>query len=222
MTRLAAWLLGLSVLAACGGGEKVRPDDMSAAQHRQEAAREQRAADEHELKYDPTAIKGEPVRAMKGGPEDYLYGEKVYDPEAHHLRDAQAHRAHSAEHQRAAAELEKFEQEECKDFPAATRASCPLLGPATAIIDVSHGVRVDFAEGVSVEAVAALMRCHYAYARAHGFSSAVADCPLYLPGIAIRITGDGRAIEITGPDAETVERIRRSAREEAIPARPVL
>ena len=43
MSNLRALLLFL-VVAACGGASTVRPDDMSAAAHRREAARERIAA----------------------------------------------------------------------------------------------------------------------------------------------------------------------------------
>jgi hypothetical protein len=84
----------------------------------------------------------------------------------------------------------------------------------TKIDDVPRGVRVSFVEGTRVDAVVAHMRCHYAYARSHGFDARV-TCPLYMPGIQIRRAGD-LSVELRASDARRVDELRTRSREEAV------
>jgi hypothetical protein len=52
------------------------------------------------------------------------------------------------------------------------------------------------------------MRCHYAYARAHGFAQGQ-DCALYVPGAEFRDADDPHAIDIVGKDRKTSDEIRK-------------
>jgi hypothetical protein len=88
-----------------------------------------------------------------------------------------------------------------------------MLGPVTQVADVAGGVKVTFAPQVRVDAVAAQMRCHFAYAQVHGFDTLI-ECPLYVRGLKIQVTDGGQAIELTGPDERTAEVIRARSREE--------
>ena len=142
----------------------------------------------------------------------------MYNPTEGFLREADEHRAHAREHEKAAGALEKFEDGECREFPERTRAACPLLGPVTKIDDVAKGVRVTFAPGTRVDAVAAHMRCHYAYAKAHGFDTRV-NCPLYMPGVQIAQAGDA-AVELKTRNRAQVDDLRARVREEAIYKKP--
>ena len=73
-----------------------------------------------------------------------------------------------------------------------------------------------FAAGTQVDAVLALMRCHLAFARAHGFGTA-SSCPLYVKGIDLRPgAGPVAEIEIISSDRKTAEEIRLRSREEAV------
>ncbi|HTQ76366.1 MAG TPA: hypothetical protein VMI74_18960, partial [Burkholderiales bacterium] len=49
---------------------------------------------------------------------------------------------HAHQHEALAAKLESFEQTECNEFPPATPAACPLLGPVKTLTDIPTGVRV--------------------------------------------------------------------------------
>jgi hypothetical protein len=221
MSRTTLVLLGLVVAAGgCGTGkDAVKPDDMSAAQHREEAARENKAAHEHTKDYDPRASVPSPFRPAGGTPSStYAFPLSVYNPTEVELRQADEHRAHARQHEKAAAALERFEAEECHGFPPAARAACPFLRPVTRIDDIEGGVRVTFAAGTPVHAVFAHMRCHYAYARARAFEDA-ASCPLYVRGIEIKRGNDPLAIEITNPDWRQVDNLRVRVREEAVYAR---
>ena len=123
--------------------------------------------------------------------------------------------AHSHQHRDAAKKLEGFVQDECKGLPPETRASCPMLGPVAQLADVAGGVKVTFTPHTRVDAVATHMRCHFAYAQAHGFDTLI-DCPLYVRGLQIRVTDDGQAIELTSSDAATANAIRVRSREEVM------
>jgi hypothetical protein len=186
---------------------------MSAAQHREEAAREGAAADREANRYSPSATRPTPFGDPLG--KDYLYAVTVYNPTEGHLAEAEKHREHAREHARAAEFLERFEEAECRDFPATTRAACPLLGPVVRIDDVEGGVRVLFKDGTRVDAVIAHMRCHYAFARARAFDPG-ASCPLYVRGIEIRQGLQPMAVEIVSPDPKVARQIRAASREEAL------
>jgi hypothetical protein len=199
-------LLGASTLAfvfSCA--RPVRPDDMSALAHRQVAARDYYAAAAERKQYDPDAR----ATAHGAAPLDPI---ATYNPTQLHLRRAASLAAHAREHEAAAAELEAFEDAECGGFSIGVRAACPVLGPIASVEDLADGVRLHLAEGAPVLAVAAHMRCHFAYARARGFER-VADCPLYVKGIEIRPTSDGRAIDLTSADDAAVRELRRRAHE---------
>lgn len=218
MTRTKLVLLVLATSAAgCGTGrDAVKPDDMGAAQHREEAARENQAAAEHAKDYNPRASVVAPVRqTASSGSGDYLFPLSVYNPTEVQLQRADEHRAHARQHEKAAQALERFEAAECVGFPPAARAACPLLRPVTRIEDIGGGVRVTFAPGTPVHAVFAHMRCHYAYARARAFEE-MSSCPLYIRGIEIKRAADPLAIDITTADWQQVEALRAHSREEAV------
>jgi len=204
-TKLILLVLATAAVACGTGKDAVKPDDMSAAQHREEAARENEAARQHAKDYNPRATVPSPFRAAAApAPGEFVFPVAVYNPTDGELARADAHRAHAREHQRAAEALERFEDAECLNFPPSTRAACPLLGP------VAPGTRVD--------AVFAHMRCHYAYARARAFEEAT-TCPLYMRGIDIERAKDPLAIEIRTGDADRVGELRARSREEAAYAR---
>jgi len=217
----AALLLVVSAAAvaagACGTShETVKPDDMGAAQHREEAARENAAARQHAREYDPKATVPSTFH-QAGGPTsgDYAFPLSVYNPTETQLQRADEHHAHARQHEKAAQELERFEAAECGGFPPAARAACPLLRPVTRIDDLGDGVRVTFAAGTPIDAVFAHMRCHYAYARTRAFDDA-ASCPLYVRGIEIKRAKDPLAIDITTKDWQRVHDLQTHTRVEAV------
>jgi hypothetical protein len=215
MNRKTSWAIGLLLGAACAAREpNVKPTDMSAAEHRAAAQHQKELASEDAAHYRPGDARvvalAPPGNAMAG----VEFPVSVYNPTEGYLRQADEHRAHAKEHERAAAALEKFEEGECREFPESTRAACPLLGPVAKIDDVERGVRVTFASGTRVDAVVAHMRCHYAFSRAHGFDARV-SCPLYMPGIQIEQAG-AAAVDIKQQNKEQVADLRARAREEAI------
>ncbi len=214
-TRLISWTVALVVGAAYAATEpRVKPDGMSAADYRQ-AAQHERALAEHDASlYSPAAARVSPLAPAAPLDSGFLFPLSVYNPTDAYLREADKHREHAKQHERAASALEHFEQGACGEFPERTRAACPLLGPVTKIEDVPRGVRVSFAPGTRIDAIVEHMRCHYAYARSHAFDARV-SCPLYMPGISIRRDGD-LAVALAAPDAAHVEELRDRSREEAV------
>jgi len=208
--------------AGCATGGKVNPDEMSAAQHRDEAFRQKQEAREHTREYDPHATvtaQLQPVGAP--GQSDSAYAPSTYNPTEQHLRQADEHRAHARQHEKAAEALEKFEAAECRGFTPSVRAACPLLTPVTRIDDVAGGVRVTFMPGTRVEAVTAHMRCHQAYARARAFEEN-ATCPLYMRGVEFHAVSGSSAIDITTKDLSLIGEVRNRSRGEAVYAKGIV
>jgi hypothetical protein len=187
---------------ACASRPLVRADDMSAAEHRNEAERDQAAA------------AGE-TRAYKQGAGGTPASPAAYDPNDRHRRRAEESREHARQHAAAAAFLEQFEDEECSGVPPSSRAACPLLGPLVGLDDVPGGVRATFVDRARARRATAEMRCHYAFARARHFAETV-SCPLYVKGIEVRPGLDLRSVEIVARDQETVRAIRERSREQAV------
>jgi hypothetical protein len=205
-----AVLIFCGALAACASkSREVRPDEMSAEAHRREAAAERRRSDAEMALYDP----GRPIPPGSPSSSDRLYPELIYaptNPTSHHLYEAQRHSDHARAHEAAAAELEKFEETDCRDFPPKTRAACPVLGAMRAE-DLPNGVRLHLGPAMPVDATLAHMRCHMAWARTRGFAP-TATCPLYLRGTEIRRSGD--AIDLVSDDPIVAKRLQQLARGE--------
>jgi hypothetical protein len=204
----ATWLASLFVLAPACAAPTVRPDDMSAARHRQEASRERLAAEADYQRFRPTARAGlsGPLAGSIDTPGLHPLELFPFNPTERALGDAERHLRHAREHEAAAAELERFEADACADFGPHTRAACPVLGPAVRVEDRADGVRFHFGDEGTAQAMAALMRCHLAFARARGFERA-GDCPLYQRGVAIAVAG-GDAVDVRSSDPEVVRNIQ--------------
>lgn len=216
-SRLSTVAVAAALVLASGCSHEVKPDTtMSAPAHLQQAridTKEANAARDQAMKVTPPP----PDQDINpsSNPQGYYYPVNSYNPGGEYLARARELEAHAREHRAAAAKLEAFEQDECKGFPPATRAACPLLGAVEDIHDIPNGVEVRFSPRTCVSAVVAHMRCHLAYARAYGFDM-VPDCPLYVQGLVIRASDDGKAVDLIGPDTRTANLIRARAREEAI------
>jgi hypothetical protein len=206
------WLLAALLLGGCATARPVRPDDLSADEHRHEAAQERDAAAADKTRFDPNA------RAMSRFQVENLPVLNEYNPTEKYLRSAAAHAAHAREHEAAATALEQFEDDACKPLTPAARAACPVLGPLSGIEEIDGGVRVRLADANALDHTVALMRCHLAYARARAFA-VMADCPLYLRGVEIRRSADGAAIELVGGTRDLQDELRRRVREEAVQSR---
>ena len=213
----ATWaMLGLSTLAFLAIGcapTNVRTDAMSAQSHRQEAAKERATADSQRKLFNPHATARTAPLIPPAALDTVVLADTggTYNPTRWHLTEAARSSAHARQHEAAAAKLESFEAAECAAIAPNVRAACPVLGPVSRVEDLANGVRVYLTDGAPIDAIIGHMRCHTAYARARHFEQ-VADCPLYIKGVDIQRTADGRAIEITGDRAGAGE-IQRLARE---------
>lgn len=177
---------------SCATATPRREESLSAAQHRQEAARERTLASQETTPYQVTVWPG--------------------DGKAHAIDLAARHLRHAEQHEAAAVALEASEEQECKSIPPKARAACPLLGPVQELLDRGDGVRIVFPPDTDVAALLARMRCHLAFARARGFSD-VAECPLYMRDVDISApAADGNAIEVRSRDAAIAYQIQIRAR----------
>ncbi len=200
----------------CGqSSQAVKAPDQSADSYHQQAARES-AASRREF----VAASGAPAPNLNasGGnnPQGYYFDLNVYNTRDQHLARARELSEHARQHEALAAKLEAFEETECKEFPPATRAACPLLGPVKTLVDTPNGVKVEFTPGTRVDAVVAHMRCHLAFAQARGFDSSSAACPLYIRGIEIRPGADPNVIEVVSGDPRVAHEIQARSRAEAV------
>ncbi len=199
--------------AALGCSHEVRPDDMSAAQHRAVAQKETREARREMVAAERSTPAADPLNGgLNAGiePELYINPDSTTYRADEELAHAKQLAAHAREHELAAADLERSEAAECKTVPPGQRSTCPLLGPVEDVRDVTGGVRVRLAEGVQASDVLPVMRCHLAYARTRGLAGQ-ATCPLYLHGVEFRATSDPQAIDIIGPDNKTISELRKRA-----------
>ena len=202
-------------LGSCSHSEpSARTRELSAAEHRQEASRERMLAEEDYARYQPRATGPLPggVGGYPDAPRVYPVDIFPYNPTERALSQAEAHLRHAREHEAAAAALERFEDAECKSFSPKMRAACPLLGPVEAVEDLTDGVRLTLAAGVPLEPVLAEMRCHLAFARARNFEG-VPDCPLYLRGVEIAASPDGKSIEVRSKSPAVARAIRDESRQ---------
>jgi hypothetical protein len=213
---IAVWL------AACGSPTP-RPDDMSAAAHRDEAAREREVArqelEQHGARAGILDQQTQGDYAQTFTRDEYGPSGPVVGPRGatRDLYSAEARQAHARAHEAAALELERFESVECADVPPAERAGCPLLLGAGAVADVKDGVEIRFRSGAPVDDIYRRVRCHWAYARARGFT-ADDTCALYLKGLVIA-RPDPRIIRLTAADPATVARVRQATRAQVPGAR---
>jgi hypothetical protein len=208
--RLFAFLV-LSVSCANISG-RVPLEESSAEGHRLEAERERQKARELERE---AADRPWEIDPSHDPDRDRALG---YEPTNDRMDEAERRRAHARAHAAAAEQLERFESDECAGLEPRERAACPLLGPVTSIRDIRGGVRIELTPGTRLTALISSMRCHHAYARARGFTSEAAACPLYMSGIRIRRSADGRAVEVLGATTAAVAEIRKRSRQEAIRA----
>lgn len=181
---------------------------MTAGQHQAAAQKEQKAAQKEAAVAYTDAPGANPLNAGIE-PELYLYPQGGVTQD--HLAHAQRLQEHAREHEKAADDLEHFEDAECKGPSASQRSTCPLMGYISDVRDVEGGVRIRFADQSRASAAVPRMRCHDAYARAHGFANRP-DCALYIRGVDIRQTPDSQALDIVSGDPNTTAEIRKRAR----------
>lgn len=203
------------LIASCGT-PGAKPDDMSAAEHEAAAAEHRAAAEEHAGHYDPNDLAQRSAAVARvgglGGSGGVLYTTETYNPTEHHHRAAVAHEHAAAAHAKAAAALLAFEEGACGNFPPATRAMCPLLGQLKAVNDIPGGVSLVPVDDVNLDAWAAHIQCHVAYAATAGHVG-MDDCPLFLRGVrAEKVAGGVNLVVAVGADPTDIAKLRQVAR----------
>jgi hypothetical protein len=126
---VARWRLAVpfaSTLVSCGAPSSAQPDRMSAADHRRSADAERARARERIARHDANRDEQERARIPDGASppgRGSQPGDPPDDGTSRQLWSADAHTRHAAEHDRAAAELERFEERECARIARELRAS---------------------------------------------------------------------------------------------------
>ncbi len=115
---------------------------------------------------------------------------------------------HARQHAEMAAGLREFGEGECSLIAEEARPQCPFSGPLSVEL-VDLGVRVRVQEAVRLNAMLDHMRCHALFART--LSEPRLPCPLYLMGITIRRSPDGRGIDLVAPDVKTLRLLRATS-----------
>lgn len=200
--HLAVAVAALTLLG-CGGPQDPATEDMTASEHEDQAAREERLAQERAAAYDPDAR----LRVGAVNPDSPVYyGAEVYNPTVVHLDEAREHREHAAAHLAVADGLRAYAEQECGEFPADTRASCPLLLGLESVENIERGVRMHFSSQLDLRPVVDHIRCHIAFAAAEG-REGIEHCALYVHGAEVRVEGNSVILTTTVP--ENVAELRR-------------
>jgi hypothetical protein len=220
--RMLCWVALMTACASAPRSGSVRPDEMSAEGHEHEAQREERAAAWHARQYDPYA--GRPcVPTASATGRDPCF-RTVANPTAEHLREAERHRRHAAEHRAASHILREAEARACKGIADEDRDLSPFfhredilrVEPLRQVQaggePVAVGARVVFRPlpGMTPEFLQRLLDCHLARALALGSELLEAeDDPLGLPAVkaqAMRVW-DGLGVELRSDKPEIALRI---------------
>ncbi len=181
--------------------------ELTASEHRAQAAKNNLAAQQELAKYDPTRNQpAPPPLVLNQVPSEQL----SWNPTEQHLELAERHQRQAAEHQQAAIDLEKFENQACVDVPKAARAACPLFGPSVSnVSDLKDGVKVTLKSDAAVEPIVKRLKCHLAFSQNQGFEKA--SCPLYVRGVVMK--SDDHGFTLTSNDPDVASAIRADAKQ---------
>jgi hypothetical protein len=183
-----------------------RSEELTEAEHRAEAVRHVKKAQQEEAKYQPGATVHAPARTPFADPGTEWVD---YNPTEQHLANADAEMKKAAEHAQAANALAAFEDEACKDISPAERAACPLLASQVKQVrETRSGIRLMMKDPAAVKGIHQRLACHLAYATANGFDAP--SCPLFVKGMVLR--RDEGTIEMTGSTPDVVSQLQQQAR----------
>ena len=198
-------LIFAAMTSACS---HVQTTDMTAAEHRNEAAILKAEANEEKIRYQPEDQRVVPMAMSQLAqvPEERI---ETYNPSDEHLAKADADMRAANEHLAAAKKLETFEAQACQGLSVAERSSCPLL--ASSVAQIKHtlmGFQMVMKPGVDVDKTKAMLSCHLAYAEKTGFDRP--SCPLFVKGSKISKVGE-TMIEFTGTNAQVAAELQTQA-----------
>jgi hypothetical protein len=216
---------------------------MSAARHETQAKEHEQVGAGHAAQYDPKAQ--EPAeRCAASGPRrresqvDACWS-STRNPTVAHLRMAEEHRRHAADHRNASAALREAEMRACGGIGANDRAMSPfshvediesvepLTGPSGNIkspATETTGAIVTFraVEGMTAEWLQRIVDCHLARNSSLGhLLPEMPDCPLVPKGVEARVssTGSEFAVRIRASDGATAREGLARAQRLTAPAR---
>lgn len=237
MLRSLCWISALAFTAACASTPGASPHDMGAAQHSGEAQVHAAAADTHVAQYDANAAVERTRCLRKGGHSagadlDGACWTSVTNPTTEHLRVAEEHRRHAADHRAASTALRDAEARACAGISAEDRDMSPFehredvesveplverTGPDKLPTERTVGAIVTFraVPGMTAQWLQRVVDCHLARNAALGHAVPEMEyCPLVLQGATARVTSSdvGFAVAIRSEDAHTGQEILRRAR----------
>ena len=135
---------------------------------------------------------------------------QAYTPTETHLADADRQMREAFELQKASERLAKYEDAACNGISKELRTACPVVAPhVDRIQERVEGITLHLKPGAPASALAALMRCHFAFAEATRFERV--PCPLYIKGVKIELRGSDE-IDVFSSDPEVAAQVRRQAR----------
>lgn len=191
---------------------------MSEEGHRTEARELRADARGHRTRVTSEARRAESVGTSAPGdlPTFDAATGQVYFPSENHDRRARRLRQSARLHEAAADALAAFEDEACRGIPAATRASCPLLGNVVSVrelpsnVEGPSNVEIVFATSDAARNALPRIQCHLAFARSQGRDGMDA-CPLYLPGVSAEAGASITSVRLrVAADGDLEEVLRRA------------
>jgi hypothetical protein len=235
-----ATLLLLLIGCASTRPATVDPAEMSAQGHEGEATKEEREAARQSGRYNPNArVMPRDICAIPN-PTNLAFPcwSSTVNPTAWHLREAEIHLRHAADHRAASAALREAEARACMGISEEDRDLSPLVhcedivridplrraetrGSAKALL----GSRVVFRAipGMSAEWLERVVRCHRARNAVLGdMAPDRHSCPLALKDVSFEVeqTWDGPALTIGSSDPEVAKQILERSKAFLVCERP--
>lgn len=220
-------MFGTILLGACASTPGAKPQDMSAVQHEQAAAAHEAEATPHSEQYQPAAQEKKSLCPPKGA-----CWTSTVNPTKQHLEDAEKHHKMAADHRAAGQALRDAESRACVGVSIDDRDMSPFyhredvadVRPAYKAAarsnkgapDILTGAVVTLraVPGLTAEWLQTVVDCHVARNNALGNNMPeMSYCPLTIKGITAKVTsaGNGFAVTIEAPDAETAKEILKRA-----------
>jgi hypothetical protein len=189
----------------------VQTDEMTADEHRTEAAVHLEKAREERDQYDPSKTMRPAPRAAGSsmfGQADVPF--EPYNPSDTHMQAADQEMIEANRHLAAAKALEKFEDQACTGLSPAERSACPLFASAVRRVEWREGgFKLTFKQASEAAQTFPRLRCHLAYAVANGFDRP--SCPLFVKGTKLLREG-AEDIIFEGDSPEAASALRAQAR----------
>ncbi|MBL8951651.1 MAG: hypothetical protein JNK82_12795 [Myxococcaceae bacterium] len=185
--------------------------ELTAQEHRIKADEHEARADAEARKFDPSqtreAVARSPFADVGGSLPDGTM--KAYNPTSQHLQAADREMRAAANHDKAAAKLEAFEDAACEQIPSRMRASCPLLASQVSLVqNDKKGVLLTIKDGSDAKDIEQMLQCHLAFARANGFDRPT--CPLFVKGMTIRMVAP-KVLALEGNTPEIARQLQAQA-----------